>query len=234
MADSEGREVPPVAAAVRATIEGQAREIRNWARGEIGRVEARQSEELRRLDRAIACLGGSEEGPSAQPRPRPAPRRPKKRRRRSPAATTPAAVRERCEAVLRFLRERAGPVSRGEICQTLNLTPHTVSTALSRLCDEGKAKRTGDGPATRYQATAETAAQRFEAATGGTAREGTVQGRILATLQERGWASLDELVQAIGVPRDEVLKECGLLVKEEEIHMGRREGRAVYICQGHS
>ncbi len=233
MADSEGRAIPPVAA-VRATIEGQAREIRDWARGEIGRVEARRDEALRRLDRAIACLGDSDEGPSAQPRTRPAARRPRKRRRSSRAATTPAAVRERCEAVLQFLHELARPVSRGEICHALNLSPHTVSTALSRLCDEGKAERIGSGPGTRYRATAGGTAQRFGASAGGTHREGTVQGRILATLQERGWASLDELVQAIGVPRDEVLKECGLLVKEEEIHMGRREGRSVYICQGRS
>lgn len=211
-------------------IEAQAKGIRDWARGEIGRVEAQRDEELRRLDRAIACLSGSDEEASARRQTRPAARRPKKRRRSSRSVTTPAAVRERCEAVLRFLQERARPVSRGEICHTLNLTPHTVSTALSRLCDEGKAERIGSGPGTRYRATAGDTAQRLGPSAGGTRREGTVQGRILATLQERGWASLDELVQAIGVPRDEVLKGCGLLVKEEEIHMGRREGRSVYIC----
>jgi Fe2+ or Zn2+ uptake regulation protein len=227
MADSGGRAAPPVAAAAREALERQATVVRDWANGEIRRVEGRRDEELRRLERAIVCLGGeTREGPS---KPRRAPdRRPKPRRRRaSRAGTTPAAVGERREAVLRYLREQSRPLSRGEICRALRLTPHTVNTALNLLVKEGKAERVGSGAATRYKL----------ASSGGRAHatgEATLQGRIVETLHERGWASLEELVQAIGVPREEVLRECGRLVKEEEIEMDRREGRAVYVCRGDS
>jgi len=59
-----------------------------------------------------------------------------------------------------------------------------------------------------------------------------VQGRIVQTLEERGWASLEELAQATGAPREEVAKHCNLLVSEQEIYLTEREGRSVYAITG--
>jgi hypothetical protein len=54
----------------------------------------------------------------------------------------------------------------------------------------------------------------------------------LATLEDRGSASLEELAQALRASREEIQKECGALIREEEIRMARRDGRAVYVSQG--
>jgi biotin operon repressor len=238
MSDFESPMDPPGFAGIRDALEDQAVLVRQWATKQIGEVEQKRDEELRRIDGALACL---QDRRSRAPRRRsssPAARA--ARSQRKPAATTPDAVRERCEAVARLLAEVARPLSPKEIRQMLNLTSHTVNTALKRLTREGRVKRTGDGPAARYAAIGAGSGVAAKPAGpspgpgyrgGDGSNEGTLQGRILITLQDRGYASADELVQATGASRDEVVKECGVLLRQEEIHMERREGRSVFVYQ---
>jgi hypothetical protein len=227
--DSEDRAAPPDLAAVRRLLDSEARAVRAWAQEEIAAIEGQRDESVRRLESAAMALDRQE--PASEPQPQDPPRSGKPRRRRSKRpATTPAAARERREAVLRYLREQGAPRSRSEICRALSLSPDCVANALRILRAEAHVEQVGNRSATRYRA-------RGAASPGGSRglpvpREASVQGQILETLQERGWASLDELVQATGAPREEVLRECGVLVKEEEIHMGRREGRSVYVYPG--
>lgn len=233
MANLERSAAPPAASATRRTINDQIKSIQSWAREEIGRLEHWRDEEVLRLGQALACLEDDERAkPRSRPGASPGRRRARARRRGSArASTTPAAVQERCEAVLRYLVEQDRALARGAISRALNLSPYTVRTALERLIAEGKAARVNSGPASRYRASGRS---RAEAAPARVALEGTLQGRILATLQERGWATLEEIVQAVGASREEVLRECGALVRDEEVQMARREGRAVYVCAGAS
>jgi hypothetical protein len=228
MVDSEGRGGPPTATAVHTAMEAQARALRAWASAEIERVKAQRDEELDRLDKALALLdaGRTDEparGGEGAKRVRKA-----SHRRASRSATTPAAVRRRRDAVLQCLLDQGKPLSRGDVCRLLRLTPHTVNTALNLLCREGKARRIGSGAGTRYEAI------------GGRlpnpqlSKEGTLGGRIVETVKERGYACLEELVQAVGAPREEVLRECGALLKQGEIQMDRREGRPVYLYRADS
>jgi biotin operon repressor len=230
MSDSEGRADPPSIAAIRDALENQAVEVRRWATRRIEEVEKHRDEELQRLDGALACVQDERNRPPRRQTARPA--RHAGRAQRKPAATNPAAVRERCEAVARLLVEVERPLAPKEIRQTLNLTSHTVTTALKRLVRERRVKRSGNGPTARYAAKGNgsggNVAKPFELSTEG-GDKSTLQGRILTTLQDRGYASADELAQATGASRAEVVQECGVLLKEEEIHMERREGRAVYV-----
>jgi hypothetical protein len=218
--------------AILKAIEAQRRTIRESAMATIREVEVQLDEELRRLDRAAAALGGStadqpatksspaDVGAAARPR----------RRQRMTTATTPAAARKRREAVFQFLAEQGGLVARPEIVRALRITRHALNTALKRLEEEDRVIRTGRARATRYEAKAGASAAPgpmppvvpFPA-------QGALRRRLLATIQDRGSATLDELVQATGAPREQVLKECGALISKEEIRMGRRDGRPVYI-----
>jgi biotin operon repressor len=227
MSDFEGHVDPPSNSDIREALENQAVKVRRWATQRIEEVESHRDEELSRIEGALACVQderrrpprGRSSGPAA--------------RSRKPAATNPAAVRERSEAVARLLVERGQPLSPKEIRQTLNLTSHTVTTALKRLAKEGRAKRTGNGPTARYAAKGKGPDGSRGAKPGGPPADGggggTLQGRIITTLQDRGYASADELAQATGASREEVVKECGVLLRDEEIHMERREGRSVFV-----
>jgi hypothetical protein len=222
-------------AAVLAAIEAQRRPIRESAMVAIREVELERDDKLRKLDGAVGVLDGvgadrRRRGVSATAgADKPAePMRPRKAK----TATTPAAVRKRCVAVFRYLSEQEEPVARHEILRALRITPHSLATALSRLIEEGKATRTGSGRGTRYRVKADGSA--VPGATSSVLpfpERGTLQGRLLATIKDRGSASLEELVQATGASREEVLKACGALVAEEEIRMGRRNGRPVYVIR---
>lgn len=230
MSDFEGVD-PPSIGGIRDALENQAVEIRRWATRQIEEVEEKRDEELHRIDGALACIQSQRSRPPRRRSSRPAAR--PGRSQRKPAATTPAAVQERCEAVARLLVEVERPLSPKEIRQTLNLTSHTVNTALKRLAREGRVKRTGNGPTARYAAKGGgpdggSGAKPFKPSPDG-GDEGTLQGRILSTLQDRVYASADELAQATGASREEVIKECGVLLREEEIRMERREGRSVFV-----
>jgi predicted ArsR family transcriptional regulator len=154
------------------------------------------------------------------------------RKRRSPTAA--AVAESRRQAMHRFLVEQGRPTAFSEIHRSLRLSEFSARSALKRLIAEGAVARVGTGSATRYQARSESLA---DSAPSAGARplaqaQGTMQGRLLATLEDRGSASLEELAQAVRASREVIEKECGVLIREEEIRMARRDGRAVYVSQG--
>lgn len=221
---------PPSASALKPQLERQIQRICDWASREIRRIEERRDVEVRCLEGAVNCVAGSGSARGERNR-RPRSTR-SKRGRRSRSSATPAAVNERREAVKRFVEEAGAPVSRGDISRGLGLTVHTVTTALTLLRNEGQVRRVGTNASTRYLPNKEGSHSGSSSPTRDLSSAGTLQGRILATIQERGWASPEELVQATGASREEVLRECGALVREEEIKMDRREGRSVYVTRG--
>lgn len=226
-------EVPRNLAAVLDALEAQRRKIKEDTAAAISRIEAQCDDELGRLDRAVAALGGSSTESAPTKTRQSATKQAAKKRRRSSCASTPAAARERREAIFRYLAEQAEPVARGQICRALKISPFATRTALTRLREEGRVTRVGTRSTTRYVAkSGRSAASRPIPPAPRSPEQGTLPGRILATIQDRGSASLDELVQATGAGREQVLRECGTLIREEEIRMGRRNGRPVYITQG--
>ena len=113
------------------------------------RLKERRDSESARLKQALLGLEGGEDSPREPKRKR------ARRRRRTRAAATPAAIRERCEAILRFLVEGDEPQSVNSIAAALGLGAHTVRTALRLLSEQGKVRRVGTGSGTRYEAVAE-------------------------------------------------------------------------------
>ncbi len=214
-------EGPTAVVTVRGAIREQLKRVQEGYRSDLRQLKQRKDSETTRLKQALLGLEGGEDRPQA-------PKRKPARPRRSRASTTPAAVRERCEAVLRFLIEQDKPLPRSEICSALGLSSSVVSTALRLLTEEGKALRLGTGAGTRYRA----ARSQVAVASNSPAASGTPQGRIVAIVEERGWASLEELAQATGAPRPEVRRECEALVREGELNATQREGLAVFVRVG--
>jgi len=213
-------ESPRSQAAVLDVVDVQRRKIWRWASAGIKEVEERRDRELSRLDR-VAAIFGTEEG-KAEPAAGGPAARAKPRQRRRKRATARAAL-ERREAILRHMAEQARPLALGEIRQRLRISDFSTRSALKRLIQEGRVTRTGTGSMTRYAASAE-----------GPARSGptsTPQGRILAILEDRASASLEELAQALRRPVEEVRRECGALIREGEVRMARSNGRPVYLRQ---
>jgi len=215
-------EAPSAVAAVREVIKDQQKQLREWYSTELHRLKEHRDREMNHLERALGTLNGDEEESSPTTTKRP---RRSRRRRSSRASGTPAAIQERCEAILRYLVEQGEALSRNAVCSALDLSPHVAQTALRLLCDEGKVVRVGIGAGTRYRA----ANDRQQGNRGPVGAEGTLQGRILALIEERGWATLDELVQATNAPRKEVLRECDVLVREGEIYITQRENHSAYV-----
>jgi hypothetical protein len=199
-------------------------EARDRAMMEIERIERQRDRELARLDRAAALLGeGSGELRPSPPSRNLATRAGSKARRSKRPSTTPKGVKERATAVARLLSETAEPLPRGEIAASLQLTPRSVNTALKTLEGDGSVRRDGTGAATRYLWV------KRSSANGAGLREQTLEGRILATIQDWGRISLEELVQRTGASAEAVQNACGALIREEEVRMGRHEGRRVYL-----
>lgn len=214
-------------AAVRSALEAKRRELRSWAAVLIREIEDQRDLDLRCLDRAASAL--CDDG---MPK-RSSPAR-KRRRSRAGAPTAAALAEKRCDAVQRFLVEQGRPLACAEIRRSLRLSEFSTRSALKRLVAKGAVTRTGTGSATRYRAM-HTGVVPVEAGPGSTPlhdARGTTQGRILATLEDRGLASAQELAEVVRASCEEVEKECGTLIREEEIHMARRGGRPVYVTQG--
>jgi hypothetical protein len=226
-----GTEASSGLTAVLEAIESQRQEARETAMATIRGAESERDDLLRRLDQAVAALEGKSTRsivPSLASAPSPA----RPRRRRAKSKRSVAAVHKRCEAVARFLSEQADPAPQRTICGALKISPAEARTALTRLEAEGKVVRTGTGSTTCYKLKGGSSAALRSVPLGlASGEQGTLQGRILMLLQDRGSASLDELVQALGVARERVLKECGALIRQEEVQMGRRDGRPIYLCQ---
>lgn len=103
------------------------------------------------------------------------------------------------------------------IATALGLSSYVVRSALRLLSEQGNVRRLGTGAETRYQAVGSKKA---------------LPGRLVAFIEERGWASLEELVQATGASRAEVQRACEALVREGEIRTMQREGFMVFVRVG--
>jgi hypothetical protein len=221
--------LPDTESAVRRALEAERRKLRAWAISLIRDIEDQRDLGLRRLDRAASVLAEGDTGVSKASGKR---KRRRSRKRRGPSAA--AVAENRRQAMHRFLVEQGRPTAFSEIHRSLRLSEFSARSVLKRLMAEGAVARVGTGSATRYQARSESLADSVPGAGARplAQRQGTMQGRLLATLEDRGSASLEELAQAVRASREEIEKECGALIREEEIHMARRDGRAVYVSQG--
>jgi hypothetical protein len=225
-------EAPGGAAMVLEVLEGQRQEVRQWMLAGIKSLEDQCDDELRRLDRAAAVLGGVSPRPAAKPgqEETPRPRSRTKRRSRRKRAGSAQAIHERCEAVFRFLDEQQEPRAKGEIRGALRMSDFGATSALDRLMEDGRVRRKGIGSGTRYEAKRRASTSRPSGL--GALREGTVQGKALAIIRDRGRASSAELAQALRVTPELIQRECAALIVEEEIRMDRYEGKTVYVYVG--
>ena len=213
-------------------IDAAKREAREQAAVHIKEIEARLHAEIAKLDRAAAAMNGNDEAErGGQQRVVAAQRKPKRRRLKR-ASTSAAAVAKRCEDVFRFIGESPEPVASGEIGRALGMSSHSVHTTLGRLLNEGRIARVGAHAATKYTL------KRGLDGLGGrppgsrtSMSNGTLQGRIVETIEDRSSATAEELAQALGVPLDRIIDACGVLQAEGEIHMNSRNGRPVYVIQ---
>jgi|GEM_PF-3201294 len=207
-------------------IDAEKREVGEEATRRIREIEASRDLDLNRLERARRALVDSEialgKTGSAITNPSSAPKR---RRRRKRPSTSAESVAGRREAVFRQIGEQAGPVASGELARALDMSPHSVQFAVRQLLKERRIVRLGSSSNTRYDIRAGLSTE----AAGALERQGTLQGRIVMTIKDRGYASPEELGQAIGEPVDRVLEVCAALQAEEEIRMNRHGGRAVYV-----
>jgi hypothetical protein len=222
-------QAPSSSVAIREAIAAERRRLKDWKEAEISSAKAHHDQEVGRLDRALEALGLSTPKSSTKAR-RATAAGPRSKRRRRRMSTTPAAALERREAVIRFALEQDHPVAAGEVRQALNLSDHAAKGALRRLVDESKMIRVGTGAASRYKPMRSAPGSRATAPP--RLKQGTAQGIILAAVEDRGFASLEELRQATRLSEQEVLAICGALIREREIEMDRRNGRPVYIRKG--
>ncbi len=214
--------LPDTESAVRKALDAERRKLRSWATSLIRDIENQRDSGLRRLDQAASVLFEDDKGA-----PKAASGKRKRRRSKKRRGPTAAAIAEsRRQAMHRFLVEQGRPTAFSEIHRSLRLSEFSTRSVLRGLIGEGAVVRIGTGSATRYQARSESLTA-LPLAQG----QGAIQGRLLATLNDRGSASLEELAQAVRASREAVEKECGALIREEKIRMARRDGRAVYVSQ---
>ncbi|MBS1881482.1 MAG: hypothetical protein JSS97_00830 [Actinobacteria bacterium] len=217
-------ELPDTGSTVRRALETERRRLHAWAAGLVKEVEGRRDEGLRRLDLSESALTAGTE--VATKRAATTPRRAGGKRGPSVAV----AAERRREAVIRFLVEQGRAMSFSEIRTALRFTEFSTRSALRRLVKDGKVVRTGVRETTRYAARGEGAGSVARLPGGGPDHDGTLQGRLVELISDRGSASVEELAQALRVTREEIQAACGGLVREEEIRMASRGGRPVYVA----
>ncbi len=223
MIETAGKFSPPdTDVAVRKFLEAERRRIREWSSSVVKEVHEQRDSALRRLEEVAGTLGLS-----VPPKATSTSRAHSKKQSKPTAAALAA---ERRVAVHRFLSERGIPLAFREIQTALRLSDFSTRSALRRLVEEGMMVQTGVGSSTRYQARMNgSASSKASRPDSPLSQEGTAQGSLLAIIEERSFASVEELGQATGLPTDEVERECGTLIREGEIRMARSNGRPVYI-----
>jgi hypothetical protein len=164
------------------------------------------------------------------PKETPAQPKPKRRKASSGGATSVKAAEDRAEQVFGFLKERGGMVGAGEIRKEFGWSPEQIRTACRRLVKDGRANRRGERQHTQYEAVGDGPATVVpplppKPPTAG----GTLQGRILGKVEADGFVTLDELAVFTGEDSNVVLRECGMLIRENEIRMDRRDGKPGYV-----
>jgi hypothetical protein len=218
MSEAAVNQPPASKDAILKAIETERRKLAQWFASRVREIEAERDGRLAGLDRAGRALDSE---PTAAIKA-------EKRSRSKKAKSAAALAGEKRDAIVRLLGERAEPLALGEIHRALKISEFSARSALKRLVCEGKIRRLGTGAATRYEASPSRPTGGASPADG---RSGTMEGRLLAVVQDRASASLDELVQAAGAPPEKVRRACGALIAEGEIRMGRRDGRPVYVVR---
>jgi hypothetical protein len=207
--------------AVLAAVEARRQQIREQADWAIQGIEAKRDDELAELN-LEAMTVSTEEAPTPKPRPKP-------KSRKGTKVNSPAAAKERAERLATYLTEKGESVTGPEAREATGLSVVEFSTAVKRLEKEGRLTRTGKQQFSRYEATgAKASSESVKPPPVPAANAGTLQGRILAKVEADAFLTLDELVEATGANSEEVLRECGLLIREGEIRMERRSGRPGY------
>jgi hypothetical protein len=217
-------ELPDTGSTVRKALETERRRLHVWADGLVKEVEGRRDEALRRLDLSESALTRDTKVVV-----KPAPTRSKRPGGKRGMAPAVLAERRR-EAILRFLVEQGRALSFSEIHASTRFPEFSTRSALRRLVKEGKVLRTGAADATRYAARDAGAGSVAALSERGPDGGGTLQGRLVELIADRGSASVEELAQGLRVPREEIQAACGGLVREEEIRMASRGGRPVYVA----
>lgn len=212
------KQPPASEEAILKAIETERRKLAQWFASSVREIEAERDGRLARLDRVGRALD-SETTTAIKPG---------KRSRAKKAKTAAALAGKRRAAIVRLLEERDESLALGEIHRALKISEFSTRSALKRLVSEGKVRRLGTGAATRYEVSPN---RPTGSATPSDGRSGTLQGRLLAVVQDRASASLEELAQAVGAPLEEVRRGCGALIAEGEIQMGRRDGKPVYVVR---
>jgi len=203
--------------AILKAIDTERRKLAQWFSSRVRDIEAERDGRLAGLERARCALDSE---PAAAGKP--------VRTSRAKKKTAAALAREKREAIVRLLGERAEPLALGEIHRALKISEFSTQSALKRLLGDGRIRRLGTGAATRYTADPD---QPTNGASHTERRSGTLQGRLLAVIHDRTSASLEELAQATSTPPEEVRRACGALIAEGELQMGRRNGHPVYVVR---
>ncbi len=203
---------------------------RRRATEEIEAIKARRQSELDKLEVAELALKGEEKSTDAPhiPARRGAhasagPRSRIRRKRSAPAS--PQELADRRASVVRLLEEESDPPSFAQIVRTLGLSSHKTRTAIRELMGKGRVESIGTGSSTRYVLVDDGSRQlRRQAPT-----QGTLEERIVAVLEDRHQATVEELAQALRAVAQDVREACGRLQSEERIRMSRINDRPVYV-----
>jgi len=187
---------------------------------------------LKRLDAAEAAIKGR--SLAAPPKPIAGPP-PRQKRKGKGATTSPAEALARQAKVHRFIAEQGGLVAPKDIRAATGLSENTFRTAASRLVEAGKLRREGDRQFTRYESIKSPTGDAEESPTApppSAPPQGTLVGRVLATIQSCEFATVDELADLLDEDPALIESQAGSLIREEEIRMERRNGRVGYVLSG--
>lgn len=210
-------EPPDPRSGLRKAVEAERRKVDLWEEKLIKAIRQEKTRLLREVTDAEASLAKSVSS---------ATRRKSKRRGRSTTrGRKPTVVgQKQREGILGLLRSEKRDMAMGEIRKVLNIPESSAGNALRFLIESGMVRPVGSGSRTRYGAVS----------TNGESEHpypdaGTLQGRLLEAITACGQASLDELTAIVGAPAEEVQRNCGALLRDDEIYMNRVDGHPVYV-----
>lgn len=210
-------EPPDPRSGLRKEAEAERRKFELWEEKLIKAIRQEKGRLLKEVGEAEASLAKTINS---------ARRRKSKRRGRSTTrGGKPTVVgQKQREGILGLLRAEKRDMAMGEIRKTLNISESSAGNALRFLIESEMVSQVGSGSRTRYRAVS------TDGQSGRRGSDtGTLQGRLLEAIAACGQASLEELAAAVGAPAEEVQRNCGALLRDEEIHMDRFDGRPVYV-----
>lgn len=179
-------------------------------------------DELKTLDTIAAKLGGEVEEAVAQLSSAPRPKS-----RKGIKTNSPAAAKRRQLQVYEYLVAIGGEVAPKAIRDALGLNENQVRKATQRLAEAGKVRKKGERQHTRYEVITDAPSTTPTASV-----PGTLSGRALTEMQERGFVTPAELTELTGEGEETIRKVCGQLIREEEIRWERRGERRGYVAVG--